>query len=321
MLPALLALLAGFVGLIYSADRFVDGAAALARHLRMAPLLIGIIVIGFGTSVPEMLVSALAASQGSPGVALGNAYGSNIINIAVVLGLSALLVPVVLRSKVLRRELPVLAAVTALAIALLLDGALSRMDAAVLLAVFALVMGWTVIDALRHREDALGTDMDRELAARTMSLRAAIWWLIAGLALLLVSSQVLVWGAVTVALLLGIDDLVVGLTVVAIGTSLPELASAVAAARRGEPDLAVGNVVGSNLFNTLVVVGIAGLIQPMQIAPALLHRDLLVMAVFTMSLFVIGFITHRPGLITRPEGAALLAAYVAYTVWLLLTMA
>jgi cation:H+ antiporter len=320
MLPALLALLAGFAGLIFSADRFVDGAAALARHLRMAPLLIGIIVIGFGTSVPEMLVSALAASQGSPGVALGNAYGSNIINIAVVLGLSALLAPVVLRSKPLRRELPILAAVTALAVLLMLDGMLSRVDAAVLLAVFVMVMSYSVIDVLRHREDALGVDMDRELAAHTLSLRASVWWLAVGLVLLLVSSQVLVWGAVTLALHLGVDDLVVGLTVVAIGTSLPELASAVAAARKGEPDLVVGNVVGSNLFNTLVVVGIAGLIQPMQIAPALLHRDLLVMGLFTLSLFVIGFVTHRPGVITRLEGAALLAGYIAYTAWLLMTV-
>ncbi len=321
MFPAVIALVVGFAGLIYSASRFVDGAAAMAGHLRVSPLLIGILVIGFGTSVPEMLVSALAASQGSPGVALGNAYGSNIINIALVLGLSAVLAPVVLRSRMLRRELPVLAGVTVLTVLLLWDGHLGRGDAVLLLVLFGVLIVWSIWQALRNRDDALGVDMQRQLVAGSMSRPAATVWLVVGLVLLLFSSQVLVWGAVTLAERLGIDDLVIGLTIVAIGTSLPELASAVAAARKGEPDLAVGNVIGSNLFNTLAVVGIAGLIQPAAVSPSLMMRDLPVMGALTLSLFVIGYVTHRPGMITRVEGVVLLAGYVTYTVYLFVTMA
>jgi cation:H+ antiporter len=319
MLAASVALILVLVVLVYSAGRFVEGAAAAARHWQVPPLLIGIVVIGFGTSLPEMLVSALASLQGSPGVALGNAYGSNIINIALVLGLAAVLCPLVLHSGVLRKELPILTAVTALAAWQLWDGTLSRVDAIVLLLVFAAVMSWSIVQGLRERNDALAADVERDLSAHPMSLARALVSVAIGLLLLVVSSRALVWGAVEIATVLGVSDLIIGLTIVAVGTSLPELAAAVVAARKGEPDLVVGNVLGSNLFNTLAVVGIAGAIHPLQTDPQLLSRDVLVMAVLTVSLFVIGY-GMRPGRITRVEGGALLAAYVGYTGWLVISV-
>jgi cation:H+ antiporter len=319
MLPASLALILGLVVLVWSAGRFVEGAAAAARHWRVPPLLIGIVIIGFGTSVPEMLVSALASLQGSPGVALGNAYGSNIINIALVLGLAALLCPIVLHSGVLRKELPILAAVTALAAWQLWDGTLSRVDAVVLLAVFVALMTFSIVQGLRARDDALAADVERELIAHPMPLARALVSVAIGLLLLVASSRALVWGAVEIAALLGVNDLIIGLTIVAVGTSLPELAAAVVAARKGEPDLVVGNVLGSNLFNTLAVVGIAGAIHPLAIDPDLLSRDVLFMAVLTVSLFLIGY-GARPGRITRLEGGALLAAYAGYTAWLVVSV-
>jgi cation:H+ antiporter len=319
MLPASVALILGLVVLVYSAGRFVEGAAAAARHWQVPPLLIGIVVIGFGTSLPEMLVSALASLQGSPGVALGNAYGSNIINIALVLGLAAVLCPLVLHSGVLRKELPILTAVTALAAWQLWDGTLSRVDAIVLLLVFAAVMSWSIVQGLRERNDALAADVERDLSAHPMSLARALVSVAIGLLLLVVSSRALVWGAVEIATVLGVSDLIIGLTIVAVGTSLPELAAAVVAARKGEPDLVVGNVLGSNLFNTLAVVGIAGAIHPLETDPQLLSRDVLVMAVLTVALFVIGY-GMRPGRITRVEGGALLAAYVGYTAWLVISV-
>ena len=215
------ALIVGLILLVWSADRFVEGAAALARHLGMPPLLIGMVVVGFGTSVPEMVVSAFAALQGNPGLALGNAYGSNITNIALILGLTAVLNPISVHSHVLRKELPILAAVTVLAAWQLHDGDISRSDALVLLGVFAALMAWTILQGLRRKSDPLGSEVDRELADHVMPAGRALAWLVVGLLLLLVSSRLLVWGAVIIARGFGVSDLIIGLTIVAIGTSLP----------------------------------------------------------------------------------------------------
>lgn len=320
MLPATLAVIFGLALLVWSADRFVAGASATARHFGMPPLLIGMVIIGFGTSAPEMLVSVLAASQGNPGIALGNAYGSNITNIALILGLTALVYPITVKSQVLRKELPLLAAVTALAAWQLRDGSLSRGDAIVLLAAFAAVMGWTIRQGMRAGSDTLAGEMAQELQAPLVPLRGALGGLAIGLVLLILSSRVLVWGAVEIAQSLGVSDLVIGLTVIAIGTSLPELASSLAATRKGEHDIALGNVLGSNLFNTLAVVGIAGAIHPMAVGPEVLQRDVLVMALLTASLFVLGFGLRGPGRINRLEGALLLTAYAGYTAYLLSTV-
>jgi cation:H+ antiporter len=298
----------------------VEGSASTARHFGMPPLLIGMVIVGFGTSAPEMVVSALAASQGNPGIALGNAYGSNITNIALILGVTALISPIAVHSQVLRKELPILTVVTALAAWQLWDGEITRLDAVVLLAVFGGLMTWTIWQGLRKKEDALGSEMEQELDVRAMPIRRAVFWLVVGLALLIVSSRILVWGAVEIAHGFGVSDLIIGLTVVAVGTSLPELASSIIAARKGEHDIALGNILGSNLFNTLAVVGIAGAIHPLTVGPEVFNRDILVMAALTLSLFVIGYGFRGLGRINRIEGAVLLVCYVGYTAYLISTV-
>lgn len=318
MMPlAFLALVFGLALLVWSADRFVEGSVATARHFGMPPLLIGMVIVGFGTSAPEMVVSAISAAQGNAGIALGNAYGSNITNIALVLGITALISPIAFHSNVLRKELPILTAITALAAYQLWDGDLSRIESLVLLGVFAGLMIWTVWQGLRKKTDSLGGEMEQELEGRTMSIGRAVFWLACGLILLIVSSRILVWGAVKVAQGFGVSDLVIGLTIVAVGTSLPELASSIIATRRGEHDIALGNVLGSNLFNTLAVVGIAGTIHPMHVGSEVFSRDILVMAGLTLSLFLIGYGFRGPGRINRFEGGLLLACYVGYLAFLI----
>ncbi len=319
MVWSLAAIVLGIALLVWSADRFVDGSASAARQLGMPPLLIGMVIVGFGTSAPEMAVSALAASQGSSGIALGNAYGSNITNIALILGLTALISPIVVHSQVLRKELPILAAVTALAAWQLWDGEISRMDAVVLLGVFGVLMTWAIWQGMRQKVDALASQTEHKLDSQPMPLRRAVFWLVVGLILLVISSRILVWGAVRLAHGFGVSDLIIGLTIVAVGTSLPELASSVIAARKGEHDIALGNILGSNLFNTLAVVGIAGAICPMTVGPEVFSRDILVMAVLTVSLFVFGYGFRGTGRINRLEGGMLLASYIAYTAYLVTT--
>lgn len=318
MLTAFLAILLGLALLVWSADRFVEGAAITARHFGMPPLLIGMVIVGFGTSAPEMLVSGLSASQGNPGLALGNAYGSNITNIALILGVTALISPIAVHSQVLRKELPLLLLVTALAAWQVWDGHLSRLDAVVLLGVFAALMGWSIWHGMRAQTDSFGAELAQELPSEdAMPFKWAVFWLVAGLLVLIASSRLLVWGAVTVAQSLGISDLIIGLTIVAIGTSLPELASSVMAARKGEHDIALGNILGSNLFNTLAVVGIAGSIAPMSPDPQVLTRDIAVMAALTLILFVFGYGWRKAGRINRLEGGLLLAAYLGYSLYLI----
>jgi cation:H+ antiporter len=219
----------------------------------------------------------------------------------------------------MRKELPILAAVTALAAWQLWDGELTLVDALVLLGVFSVLMAWTIYQGMTAKSDALAAEISGELETRSMSLRAAVGWLIAGLLLLILSSRLLVWGAVDIAQAFGVSDLIIGLTIVAVGTSLPELASSVTAARKGEHDIALGNILGSNLFNTLAVVGIAGVISPMQVAPEILSRDIMVMAALTLSLFILGYGFRGPGRINRMEGALLLACFVGYTAYLVST--
>lgn len=312
------AIVVGLLVLVWSADRFVDGAAITARRLGMSPLLIGMLVVGFGTSAPEMVVSVLAASQGNPGVALGNAYGSNIANLGLILGLTAVLSPVAVRSTILRKELPVLTLITALAAWQAWDARISRGEASLLLLAFVGLMVWAVWQGRRAGDDSLGEEMDAELRGNDTALPAAVGRMVLGLALLIASSRLLVWGAVGVAQAWGVSDLMIGLTVVAIGTSLPELAAAMVAVRKGEHDMALGNVLGSNLFNTLAVVGLAGVISPMAVEPDLLSRDVLVMAALTLALFVMGYgFRQRPGRINRFEGGVLVCAYAGYMAWLI----
>lgn len=321
MIEAILALLFGLVLLVWSADRFVEGSASTARHFGMPPLLIGMVIVGFGTSAPEMVVSALAAFEGSPGIALGNAYGSNIANIALILGVAALISPIMVHSAVLRKELPILTLITLLSVVLVVDLELTRIDAMILLLVFGGLMAWTIFQGLKKKDDSLAQEIEADTAEKAMPIQKAVFWLVIGLLLLIASSRLLVWGAVEIAGIFGVSDMIIGLTVVAVGTSLPELASSVIAARKGEHDIALGNVLGSNLFNTLAVVGIAGMIHPFAVEPETISRDMVVMGALTVSLFLIcyGF-RGRQGRINRFEGSALLLVYVGYTAWLISTL-
>lgn len=319
MILDIVMLVGGLVVLAWSADRFVLGAAASARYLGLPALVIGMVVIGFGTSAPELVVSAFAAAGGNPELALGNAYGSNIANIALILGVTAVIAPIAVRRAILRQEIPILLVATGLAFVLLLDLELSRADAVMLLTAFAAYMVWSVYTGMRTKGDVLAREVEAEVAEHHLSKRAAIGWLIAGLVLLVVSSHFLVEGAVGVATALGLSDLVIGLTVVAVGTSLPELASAIAAVRKGENDLVLGNIIGSSLFNGLAVVGIAGAIAPAVVEPQILTRDLPVVIGLTVALALFGMRWGRDGRINRLEGAVFVVAFVTYTAYVLVT--
>ena len=320
MLLALVAVIGGLAVLVWSAERFIDGAAGTATHFGMPPLVIGMVIVGFGTSAPEMVVSAFAALDGSPNLALGNALGSNIANIGLILGITALIAPISVHSAIIRRELPLLLLIGAVVGAILWGASLTRIEAALLLTGFLLLIGWTLVNALRARGDSLESEMSQELAQHPVPLKRALFWLAAGLILLIISSRVLVWGAVTIAQTLGVSDLIIGLTIVAIGTSLPELAASVIAARKGEHDIAIGNIVGSNMFNLLAVIGIAGMIAPIPaIPPEVMSRDWPVMMASTVALFVMGYGLRGQGRINRLEGGILLAAFIAYTAYLVLS--
>ena len=318
MVLYLLAIIAGFGILVWSADKFVEGAASTAKHLGMPSLLIGILIVGFGTSAPEMVVSAIAAMEGNPGLALGNAIGSNIVNVALILGVTALISPIVVNSNIVKKEMPLLLGIVLISGYLLLDNTLTFIEGIALLLGFFALVAWSIISALKSKNDALETEIEDELIEHEMSLKAGIFWLVLGLVLLIGSSRLLVWGAVGVAHEFGVSDLIIGLTIVALGTSLPELAASVIAARKGEHDIAIGNVVGSNMFNILAVIGIATVIAPMNNVPLeVLQRDWIVMLVLTIALLIMAYgFKNKEGKITRLEGTILVVCYVAYNTYL-----
>lgn len=318
MIFYLLAVVLGFALLVWSADRFVDGAASTAKHLGMPSLLIGILIVGFGTSAPEMVVSAIAAYEGNTGLALGNAIGSNIVNIALILGVTAIVSPIMVNSKIVKKEIPLLLLIVLLTGYLLLDNSLTLFEGVILLVSFFALVLWSIYTALKSRGDSLESEIDIELKEHPMSLKLGVIWLIFGLILLIVSSRILVWGAVGVAVEFGVSDLIIGLTIVALGTSLPELAASVIAARKGEHDIAIGNVVGSNMFNLLAVIGIAVVIAPMNNIPLeVLQRDWIIMLLLTIALFVMAYgFKGRDGRINKVEGTILILCYIAYNTYL-----
>jgi len=313
LLTSAIAILAGFALLVWGADRFVIGASATARNLGVSPLIIGLTIVGFGTSAPEMLVSAMAAWAGNPNMGIGNALGSNITNVGLVLGVTALVTPLSVHSDTLKREFPLLFAVMLIALALLLDGKMDRYDGVILLAGMISLIYWMVALGLRERRnsDPMASEYIDEIPAH-MPMKLAIFWLVLGMVILLGASRMLVWGSVNVAQWFGISDLVIGLTIVAIGTSLPELAASVMSALKGEHDIAVGNVLGSNMFNLLAVLGMPGLIHPTDTPAELMSRDFPMMIGLTIALFVMSYGFLKPGRITRGEGAMLLAGYLGY---------
>ncbi|MBP5768645.1 MAG: calcium/sodium antiporter [Fibrobacter sp.] len=327
MILSIAAIVVGLVLLVWSADRFVDGAVGVAQFFGMSTFLIGMVIVGFGTSAPEMVVSILSAMNNSPQLALGNAYGSNIANIALILGATALITPLVVKKQAMTRDIPILILTTILTVLLLKDGNVSFADGMALLIAFIVIMTFNILSELnakrKRKKDGVKDESDSDFeTTEKVSIAKSILLLIVGLGLLVVSSRMLVWGAINVALALGVSDLLIGLTIVAVGTSLPELASSIAAARRGENDLAVGNIIGSNIFNTLTVVGLAAVIAPIKaMDPEVLSRDLPIMSALTLLLFLICIPFKkkngkRIGGFGRLGGALFLSLYVGYLVLL-----
>ena len=312
MLGNIAEIIAGLLLLIWGADRFVHGAAATARNLGVAPLLIGLTVVAFATSAPEILVAIVAASRGQTDLAVGNAIGSNIANIGLVLGAVAIIRPIQMTSATLRREMPALLAVSLLTVSLFLDSYLSRVDGFVLLTGLLIVMVWLVRLGMRSSvSDSMTADYEAEIP-RDMPMRTAIIWLVIGLATLLVGADFMVDGAIEIARALGVTELVIGILLVALATSLPELAVSLVSALKGEYGLALGNIVGSNTFNSLAVIGIAAIIHPSALPPSVLSLHIFVLVAFTLVLFAMTYDYDGKGQISRLEGVALLVAFLAY---------
>ena len=305
-------MVAGLVLLILGAERFVHGAAATARNFGIAPLLIGLTVVAFATSAPEVLVSVVAASRGEPGLAIGNAIGSNIVNIGLVLGITAIVRPIKLESATLRREMPALLAVTLLVVSLFLDARLTNIDGYVMLTGLVIVMIWLArLGSRSAANDPIKKDFEAEIPD-DVSMKSAVLWVVVGLGTLLLGADWLVTGAIGIAQTLGVSEVVIGITIVAFGTSLPELAVSLISVLKGEYGLAIGNIVGSNIFNLLAVIGIAAAIEPMTLHPSVLSLHIFVMVAFTLVLFAMTYDYDGKARLSRLEGVALLAAFIAY---------
>lgn len=313
---SILAVITGLVFLVWSADRFIFGAAQTAVHFKVPPILIGLTIVSIGTSAPEALVSLSASLQGNPGLAIGNVYGSNIANIALVLGVTALVTPLAIRSETLRRELPILLIINVAVMALMFDGVLSQIDGILLLIAMFVVM--TILIRLSRgvgADDPIKSEFDEELKEQG-SIAKALMWLVIGLVILVASAKLLVWGAVNIAHAMGVSDLIIGLSIVAIGTSLPELAASVTGALKGEHDLAIGNIVGSNIFNFLLVLAMPALFAPGPFAPEVLYRDAVIALSLTVALFLMAMGFRKAGYIMRWEGAILFLSFIAYMVFI-----
>lgn len=316
MLLAIIIMVIGLILLVYSADYFIEGASSIATKMGMSKFLIGMIIIGIGTSTPEIVVSVFSALEGASGLALGNAYGSNIVNILLVLGATALISPLLIQKSLVRTDFLILLGVTALAIVQVMDGHISRLDSVILCLTLAVVLTAQIYLAKKNPASTDANDGNDDAdEIKEFSMPKSLGFLIGGLVVLVASSRMVVWGAVEIAKAMGMSELIIGLTVVAVGTSLPELVSSIIAARKGEDDMAVGNVIGSNIFNTLAVVGVAGAIAPMSVPNDVIGRDIWVMAGVTISLFVLCLIALRGGQrINRAMGGILVAGFVAYTI-------
>ena len=320
MITEIAAIAAGFGLLAWSADRLVQGASAVAWNLDISPLIIGLTIVSLGTSAPEIIVSGMAAGQGNAGLAVGNALGSNIINTALILGLTALIMPLNVSSSIVRRELPVLLLVMAFVLLLLFDGDLNRMDGSLMLAGMVALVIWVTWLGLSNRTetDPMGEGFAGQVPTR-ISMGRAIVLLLIGSALLLASSRLLIWGAVSVAGMLDVSDLVIGLTIVALGTSLPELAASLMSAIRQEHDIAIGNIIGSNMYNLLAVLCLPGLLDPGRFDTMVLQRDFPVLTALTIALFIMAYGFRGPGRINRIEGSLLVIAFAGYQTLLYFT--
>ena len=324
MLIAAAAILVGFIVLIWSADLFVAGAASIAENLGMSPVIIGLTIVSMGTSAPEILVSLTAAMSDAGDLAIGNAIGSNIANIGLVLGITVLVAPMMVHESCMKKEMPILLAVTVGAGLLLIDGRLNRLDGCLMLGCLLLILLHMM--RTQSQDEVLIGEAEEEPLPGLSPVRA--WLTFAfGLLLLIASSRLLVWGATEVAEMLGVSELIIGLTIVAIGTSLPELAATVASALRGHTEIAVGNVIGSNLFNLLAVMSIPGLLKPLALSPEVLERDYAAMTIATVMLALAVYFgrlreSARPGhsYVGRFVGAVLLTFYGLYYYLLYVTI-
>jgi cation:H+ antiporter len=319
MLPALLALLTGLMLLVWAADRLLEGAVALAQRAQLAPLLVGLVVVGFGASSAELAVATAAAWHGHPALALGSAWGGNIVAMSLVLGVTVLVRPIRASSAVLHRELPLLLAATVLTALLVWDGVLSRLDALGLLAGFVALLAWSWRQTRGSETDELAQETVLELPVHALTTGHAVRRVLLALLVLALGAGLLVWGAVDVAHGLGVSDLTLGLGVVALGITLPSLATCVAAARKGEDDIALGHVLGAGLFNTLAVAGLAGLIEPLDVPTTVLWRDLPVMAGLALVLYLRGRDARQPTHLGKTTGHALVAVYLLHALALVVT--
>ena len=319
MLIPIVQIIGGFILLVWGADRLVAGASATARNLGVSPLVIGLTIVAFGTSSPELVVSAIAAFQGNPGLAVGNAIGSNIANIGLILGLTALIYPLRVKSEVLKREYPLLMLIMISSFIMAADLVYTRTEGWLMLFGLAVLVIWMVRFGLRRGpQDPLAEEFAAEIPS-DMPMRISVMWLLVGLVILPLSSSFLVDGAVSIAQSLAVSDAVIGLTIVAFGTSLPELAAALTSALRKEDDLAIGTVIGSNMFNILGVLGIAATISPVQVEDLMLKQDFPVMFLLTVLLFFMAYGISGPGRISRKSGCLLLAIYGCYQVLVWIT--
>jgi len=309
----------GFIAVVWGADRFVYGAAGLASNFGVSRLVIGLTIVAFGTSAPEMLVSGMAAAAGSREMGIGNAVGSNITNVTLVLGAAALVHPLTVHSRLLIREIPVLFLSMAVGWLFLWDGEFTRVEGIILLAGMFVLIAWIAMQGRKmqgeHLEAPIGGFEDAEIPDSLPTAKGVATFLL-GLVFLLVGSRVLVWGAVGLARGLGVPELVVGLTLVALGTSLPELAASVAAARHGESDIAVGNVVGSNMFNLLGVLALPGIIAPGTVDRSVVVRDFPIM--FGVTLLLLLMALDERNHIGRKRGITLIVVFIIYFVMLFL---
>ncbi len=314
MLISIAQLIGGFILLVWGADRLVAGASALARNLGVSPLIIGLTIVAFGTSAPELVVSGVAAYRGNPGLAVGNAIGSNIANIGLILGLTAIVYPLRVESETLKREYPVLMLIMVASFIMAADLVLNKTEGWLLLTGLVALVIWMVQFGMRRgSDDPLAEEFDAEIPSDMRTLHA-VMWLLVGLVVLPLSSSFLVEGAVFIARSLHVSEAVIGLTIIALGTSLPELAAALTSALRQEDDLAIGNVIGSNMFNILGVLGIAAVVKPVEVYPLILKQDFPVMFLFTVLLFFMALRIKGPGRINRRSGMLLLFMFVAYQV-------
>ncbi|QBZ83000.1 Inner membrane protein YrbG [Hydrogenovibrio crunogenus] len=310
----LIVLFVGLALLVWSSDIFIEGAASTAIHMNISPLIIGVVVLGFGTSAPEILVAILASIDDSPGLAIGNVVGSNIANIGLVLGVTAIISPVVIKSSLLKREFPILLAISLVGILLMLDQDLDFTDGIILLALLLIVMTWMIrANKNINPNDPLAEETIEELEdLPKLSNQKALSFLILGLVILMISAKMMVWGAVEIAHFFHVPEMIIGLTIVAIGTSLPELAAAITAAKKGEADLMIGNILGSNLFNLLAVMSMPALIAPSVIDNATLLLDYPIMLALTLAMLLVALPRKGKAVITKTEGYILLISFIGY---------